>query len=92
MISDAGDCLQVSGAMTLRDASKLLEEGTAALKNSTTVFDLAKVDSVDSSAIAVIFGWLRKAREQGKTVRIAHPPQELLSLADVYGVSELLPL
>jgi len=92
MISIVGDVLQVSGAMKLGDASKLLEEGNAALKNAETVFDLEKVDAVDSSAIAVIFGWLRKAREEGKSVRIAHPPKELLSLAEVYGVSELLPL
>jgi len=92
MISDAGDCLQVSGAMKLSDAARLLTEGNAALKNAETVFDLAAVDAVDSSAIAVIFGWLRNAREEGKSVRIAHPPKELLSLAEVYGVSELLPL
>lgn len=92
MISKAGDCLQVSGAMTLRDATRLLGEGTAALQGGETLFDLAGVESVDSSALAVIFGWLRQAREQGKTIRIAHPPAELLSLAEVYGVSELLPL
>ena len=92
MISIVGDVLQVSGAMKLGDAAELLEEGNAALRNAETVFDLEKVDAVDSSAIAVIFGWLRKAREEGKSVRIAHPPKELLSLAEVYGVSELLPL
>ena len=92
MISEAGDRLEVSGAMKLGDAAKLLADGNAALKNAETVFDLAKVEAVDSSAIAVIFGWMRTAREQGKSVRIAHPPQELLSLADVYGVSELIPL
>ena len=31
MISDAGGVLQVSGAMTLRDAAGLLAEGNAAL-------------------------------------------------------------
>ena len=92
MITRAGDCLQVSGAMTLRDATRLLGEGAAALDGTETVFDLAAVESVDSSAIAVIFGWLRQAREQGKTIRIARPPAELLSLAEVYGVSDLLPL
>ena len=92
MINDAGGVLQVSGAMTLRDAVGLLAEGNAALKSAETVFDLAAVETVDSSAIAVIFGWLRAAKEQGRTVRIVHPPQDLLSLADVYGVSELLPL
>lgn len=93
MIDDAGGTLRVSGAMTLRDAAALLDEGRAAMKqDAETVFDLAAVEAVDSSAIAVIFGWLRTAREQGRQIRIVHPPEDLLSLATVYGVSELLPL
>ena len=64
----------------------------AALADPETLFDLAAVTEVDSSCIAVIFGWLREAERQGKTMRITHPPQDLLSLAEVYGVTELLPL
>jgi len=92
MIRAAGNRVEVSGAMTLPGAAALLAEGSAALADAETLFDLAAVTDVDSSSIAVIFGWLRAARAQGKAVRIAHPPQELLSLADVYGVTELLPL
>ena len=96
-IRDAGDCLHVSGSMTLPDASALLTAGIAALAARSggageTVFDLTQVEAVDSSAIAVIFAWLREARRQGKHMRIVHPSTELLSLADVYGVGELLPL
>lgn len=82
----------VSGEMTLPGAAELLAEGSAVLTSAETLFDLAEVTAVDSSAIAVIFGWLRAARLQGKAVRVVHPPKELLSLADVYGVTELLPL
>ena len=92
MISAVAGSLEVSGAMTLPGASALLEEGNAALLDAETVFDLAAVTDVDSSCIAVIFGWLREAERLGKTIRIAHPPKEMLSLADVYGVSDLLPL
>ncbi|MDD5174899.1 MAG: STAS domain-containing protein [Sterolibacterium sp.] len=92
MIRAAGNLVEVSGAMTLPGASELLAQGSAALETPETLFDLAAVTDVDSSSIAVIFGWVREARRQGKTVRIAHPPHELLTLADVYGVTELLPL
>lgn len=92
MIRVAGGRVEVSGAMILSEASKLLAEGSAALSNPETLFDLSAVTDVDSSSIAVIFGWLRAARQQGKAIRIAHPPQELLSLSSVYGVTELLPL
>ena len=92
MIRSAGDRVEVSGAMVVPSAAELLEEGIAALANAETLFDLANVTDVDSSSIAVIFGWLREARRLGKDLRIVHPPQDLLSLAEVYGVTELLPL
>lgn len=92
MISSSGNRVEVSGDMTLPGAALLLAEGSKALENPATVFDLAAVTDVDSSGIAVIFGWLREAQRQGKSVSIVNPPEDLLSLAAVYGVSELLPL
>ena len=92
MIRNAGECIEVSGAMTLPGAAALLAEGHAFLVNPETKFDLAAVTDVDSSCIAVILGWLREAQRLGKTIRIMHPPQGMLSLAEVYGVVELLPL
>jgi len=92
MIQIVGDCVEVSGAMTLPDASDLLADGCAALAGADLVFDLAGVTDVDSSAIAVIFGWLREAQKQGRTIRIAHPPEDLLNLAAVYDVAGMLPL
>jgi len=50
------------------------------------------VKEVDSSGLTVVFGWVRAAKTQGKTARISNPPQNLLSLAELYGVTELLPL
>ncbi len=92
MIRGSGNRVEVSGDMTLPGAAMLLTEGSNALENSATVFDLAAVTDVDSSCIAVIFGWLREAQRQEKTLSIVNPPEDLLSLAAVYGVSELLPL
>lgn len=92
MIRVAGDCLAVDGAMTLPNASALLAEGLEALTRDSAVFDLAAVSEVDSSSIAVVFGWMREARRLGKNLRVVNPPQDMLSLATVYGVSELLPL
>jgi phospholipid transport system transporter-binding protein len=84
--------LAVSGDMTLATARTLLADGVAALAEGEVVFDLAAVDEIDSSGLAVLFGWLRAAQAQGKSLRIANPPRNLLSLAEVYGVGALLPL
>jgi len=92
MIRTAGDTLSVAGPMTLAGASALLAEGAAAIKASCRRVDLASVTAVDSSGLAVVFGWIRAARSDGFPLSIVNPPQNLLSLAQVYGVADLLPL
>lgn len=86
------DRLVVSGAMTLENAAALLTQGVAALGGEMALCDLAQVEDVDSSGLAVLFGWQRAALARGKTLRIANPPANLVSLAEVYGVADLLPL
>lgn len=92
MMRAAGDRVEVSGPLTLGRARELLEAGSALIKEPETVFDLSQVAEVDSSGLTVVFGWVRAAKSQGKQVRISNPPQNLLSLAALYGVTELLPL
>jgi phospholipid transport system transporter-binding protein len=89
---DLGDRIEVTGAMTMGTAKELLAEGVALASRPETLFDLAGVTEVDSSGLAVVFGWQRAARRQNKTIRIANLPQSLRSLADVYGVGALLPV
>lgn len=84
--------MKVSGGMTLETAAALLAEGAAALAGGEPRFDLAEVDDIDSSGLAVLFGWQRAAQAQGKVLRIANPPRNLISLAEVYDVAELLAL
>lgn len=92
MMQEAGERIAVSGALTLANARALLGDGCARLTRAENVFDLAAVREVDSSGLTVVFGWVRAARQAGKAVRIVNPPANLLSLADLYGVTELLPL
>lgn len=91
MIRVAGGQVEVSGPMTMAGAAAMLAEGEAAIAANASVFDLAAVTELDSSSLAVVFGWMRAARDGGKVVKLLNPPQNLLSLAEVYGVSDLLP-
>ncbi|MDK9714248.1 MAG: STAS domain-containing protein [Sulfuritalea sp.] len=91
MIRIAGDRVEVSGPMTMSGAAALLAEGEAAIASNAAAFDLAAVTEMDSSCLAVVFGWMRAAKAGGKTLRLLNPPQNLLSLAAVYGVADLLP-
>lgn len=92
MIKEAGDQALVDGAMNLNSAAELLSAGNAAIGRAVRVFDMAAVTEVDSSGLAVVFAWMRTAKRSGLSIRLANPPQGLLSMADVYGVSGMLPL
>lgn len=91
MIRSSGDRIEVDGVMTLPTAAVLLSEGSALIAQGKTVVDLAAVTAVDSSGIAVVFGWLRAANSTGKSIRIVNPPGNFMSLAEVYGVADQLP-
>jgi phospholipid transport system transporter-binding protein len=91
MIRVAGDKIEVTGPMTMQGAAALLAEGEAAIVSNAPTFDLGAVTEMDSSCLAVVFGWMRAANAAGKSLRLLNPPQNLLSLAEVYGVADLLP-
>ncbi len=83
--------LVVSGAMNHDTAKVLLDAGVAQLRSGEHCFDLSAVSDVDSSGLAVLFAWMRAATQRGCSVRVTGLPANLLSLADLYGVADLLP-
>ena len=78
------------------NASALLEAGRGFLRDGSradsVLVDLSEVEETDSSALSVVFGWVRTARNRGVTLLIAHPPASMVSQAALYGVSDSLPL
>lgn len=91
MIRVEGARLYVSGPATLANAAQLLEEARAPLAGGVSAVDLSGVTELDSSLLAVLFAWMRAARERGSALAVAHPPADLKSLAELYGVAGLLP-
>lgn len=105
MIEQRDDGLSVTGPMLIANANALLKAGRGFLRAAVEspaaagssgagqiVFDLSAVAETDSSALSVIFGLLRTARECGVTLRVANPPASMISQAALYGVSDSLPL
>lgn len=91
MISQSGISVKVSGPMVMSGAKALLAEGEEVIATDGTEFDLSAVTDLDSSCLAVVFGWMRAASTLGKTLSLLNPPKNMLSLAAVYGVADLLP-
>ena len=96
MIETSSDGLRVSGPMLIAGATELLASGRSFLssvgKANAVVFDLSAVEETDSSALSVVFGWLRTAQALGVAMRVANAPPSMISQAALYGVSDSLPL
>lgn len=92
MLERSGTALKVTAPMLYGNAPALLASGRAALAAGVTEVDLAAVTDADSSALAVLFAWLRDAQSRNVALRVSNPPAGLLSLASLYGVDEFLPL
>ncbi len=83
--------IAITGGMTMTTARELLQRGAQALATGNPEFDLSGVGETDSAGLAVLFGWQRAAQAQGKPLRVTNIPASLISLAEVYGVTDLLP-
>jgi phospholipid transport system transporter-binding protein len=80
----------VQGPITVDNVVTLLEQGREQLAAASATIDLSGVTEVDSSALSLLLEWRRDAARSGRTVRFDRLPTNLRSLAQLYGVTELL--
>lgn len=92
MILRDGDKLTVQGAVTIDNVVTVTEQGVALFDRDDLVIDLAQVTEVDSSAVSMLLEWQRKAHSHNRQLHFTNLPMTLKSLAQLYGVSELIPL
>ncbi len=79
-------------AINNENAAALVELGCSAIHAGDTEFDLSAVKEVDSAAVALLLAWHRAAQKQGKTLSVTGLPDDIRSLAKLYGVDDLLGL
>lgn len=92
MIELSGERLRVVGPMVIASATELKNAGEAALASGASIVDLGQVTEADSSAVAILLAWVRVAQERKQAISILGTPDNIRSLATLYGVAEFLPL
>ena len=91
MITREGERLMVRGPLTIATVPALFETGLQHLVSEDLLVDMAGVEAVDSAAVSMLLGWTRAAQRGQRKLRAASLPEDLLSLARLYGVDDLLP-
>ena len=89
MIVRQGNRYFIEGPVTLDNIGMLLAEG-ATFEGDSVIVDLARVTSADSSALSLLLEWMR--RGNGRQIAFANVSHNLRSLAELYGVVDLIPV
>ena len=92
MIQREGDCLRVSGRLTMDSIGASFAEAMLPLEGKSWTIDLAQVEAADSAAVSMLLSWLRNAQRHEAKLAFVNVPDNLRSLAALYGVADALPL
>jgi phospholipid transport system transporter-binding protein len=90
----ASEVLKLEGNLSYETIPGVLAE-TAQFAARTDLpvgirIDFSGVTGVDSAAVALLLEWRRMALARGKTLVFENLPPNLLALAHLYGVAELI--
>jgi phospholipid transport system transporter-binding protein len=86
-----GEWMVMQGSLTIETVPEIFAIGLQHLASEDFQVDFSQVDSVDSAAVSMLLGWTRAAQRIQHDLRVKGLPEDLLSLARLYGVAELLP-
>lgn len=81
---------QPGTSLTFDTAKSALSAGLQAIAAGQTEFDFAKVETVDSAAVATMLAWRRSASAAALALSFNNLPGNLLSLISLYDVTELI--
>lgn len=84
----------VAGELSFATVSELWRRSGPLLTGGEgpLVLDLAQISRADSAGVALLVEWTRQAREAGREIRFEHIPDQLLAIARVSALEEVLPL
>jgi phospholipid transport system transporter-binding protein len=85
----------VSGAVTMDTVNALFTQGLGLSRDnavSAITVDFSQLEKVDSSAVSLMLTWLREAQKSNTALHFSNVPKNLISLAKLYGVADLLNL
>lgn len=92
MIVRDGSRLRVRGVVNMGNVKSLLEAGLQQFNPELKEIDFSGLKEVDSSAISMVLEWLRVSKSRNLQLRVVNMPDNMKSLASLYGVLELIPV
>ncbi len=92
MIQREGKILRISGNLTMDSIGTIFGDAMQPMDGKDWTIDLAQVEAADSAAVSLLLAWLRNAQRHEAKLNFINVPDNLHSLAGLYGVADALPL
>lgn len=81
------------GELTFATVMGLSRSSSAQLwQDGAVTLDLAGVTRTDSAGLALLVEWIRIARRKGKSIQFRNIPEQMMAVAQVAGIADLLPV
>lgn len=83
--------MKLHGDLVFATATQALATGTLAMRSASAwELDLRAIEDGDSAGIAVLVEWLAEARRRAATVVYKDIPPQMLAIARISGLEDLL--
>lgn len=88
-----GGRLSLEGELSFASVPALLRRGSSLFAGQDAIeLDLAGVRRADSAGLALLVEWLAQAKRLGRKLDFLHVPDQILRMAKVGGLEDILPL
>jgi len=93
IIKADNDKLLIEGEVSFATIPKLRIIGCEFIaKHQNIIFDLREATAKDISGLALLTAWTRFSKEIGKKIYFINLPTQLLDMANLNGLKDLLPI
>ncbi|MDD2776590.1 MAG: STAS domain-containing protein [Gallionella sp.] len=91
MMAQEGERFVMSGSLNMETVPALFNQGLEQLSQGNLTVDFSKAETIDSATVSMLLGWVRAAQSKQRQLSVHGLPENLISLATLYGVADLLP-
>ena len=93
-VAASGEVLKLAGALSFASLPSVLAESAQFTARTDLperlVIDFSAITDIDSSAVALLLEWRRQALARRKVLEFVNLPPNLMALAELYGVTDLI--
>ena len=91
-LEQTGGQVKLSGELDFAGVSQLLNSSMLRIENEDIEVDLSEISQFNSASLALLLEWMKMAQQKGRQIKYHSAPEQLMVIAQAYGIDHELPL